>query len=402
MTTLLGERLRQARLARGLRQNQVPGFAQSTIARWERGQRQPSLAALQRLAAIYGEDLAEWLTLKKATQPVVSKTLRRLETLAAQERWPEVWLLGYRFLQTYQRDVSSAVYDAVETLMSRALRTNPQVNLLKLYPVTSLEDGLQVAALMRHLELPVTTRWQWFQILAKQYAESEPSYMKVLNNGMLAAEELGDVETAIVWGERAIRWAHTYGRADRVMELQAAVWRLRSYDCQARVSDRDAIEKVQQMRHNAYVHEDVGIGVAWRIWWQQDVTQWHRWRTMAAETWPEKNPMPPWIDLWDAAWAMRQRGQAEPMINWLREWVEQGEDQWASHWGWYLRDAMVALATFVCAVQHCADNIQSVRDWCLWYRHYAQRHGHIGWVQRVADAEREGMSYRLEVSSDFG
>jgi transcriptional regulator with XRE-family HTH domain len=52
----LGERLRQAREARGLTRGEVAeqlDISERTLARWERGDFEPSLSTLSRLAELY-------------------------------------------------------------------------------------------------------------------------------------------------------------------------------------------------------------------------------------------------------------------------------------------------------------------------------------------------------------
>jgi transcriptional regulator with XRE-family HTH domain len=59
--TTLGQRLRAARLAAGLRQNQVPGVGQAMISYLEADQKRPSIATLQAMAAAYDVTCGELL-----------------------------------------------------------------------------------------------------------------------------------------------------------------------------------------------------------------------------------------------------------------------------------------------------------------------------------------------------
>lgn len=57
----LGDRLRVARVVKGLSQSQVArgaGFPDATICRWETGANVPTLAHLQRLASVLGVSLS--------------------------------------------------------------------------------------------------------------------------------------------------------------------------------------------------------------------------------------------------------------------------------------------------------------------------------------------------------
>lgn len=60
-SNVLGERLRQLRERRGLRQEDVARYFQtgkSTVSQWESGKRRPDLETLQRLARFYNTTIA--------------------------------------------------------------------------------------------------------------------------------------------------------------------------------------------------------------------------------------------------------------------------------------------------------------------------------------------------------
>lgn len=88
-----GERLKQARLANHMSQDEVgrslgkPRTRQA-VARWEQGA-EPTLGELRQLAALYGESL-DWLLLGIRTAPLGGASLREIfrEREAAEADWP--------------------------------------------------------------------------------------------------------------------------------------------------------------------------------------------------------------------------------------------------------------------------------------------------------------------------
>lgn len=366
----LSDELKRLRYARGLRQSQVPGFPQSTIAAWESGRRQPSPQALKKLAAIYQADVVSLMALRNQQAVLISPTLRALQQAAQTGAWSTVWQSSYEFLQNQRQQVPTAVYAAIEALMQQAAQSHPVDTLQTLQPPQTLEDGLRFATYLRHLRVGAATLSAWFQTLATQFSADHPEYIKVLNNGLLYLDAVGSPH-AQEWATAAITWAETHQRHDRLPELWAAHWRLTSYlapwEPQAQTHP---FWQHPEWLHNTYAHEDAWYGAAWRVWTTPDAhAHWAEIRRRAWATWADTSPMPPWIALWDAAWAARAEN-FEPLRKWVQDWIASGEHQWPAQWEWYLRDAIVLALT----TGHPA-----AREWAPWWLHYLERHEQHGW-----------------------
>ncbi|WP_176213297.1 helix-turn-helix transcriptional regulator [Sulfobacillus thermosulfidooxidans] len=372
MSETLGMRLKKARLARGLRQNQVPGIAQSTLASWESGRRWPKWSDVLRLAEIYRVDPTTFTPFYTPDAGQFAG-VRHLEDAARTGDWATVWQDGYRFLQRHRQKVPLAVYSRVEQLLAQAMAEQPWLGLVRRQQ--TLDEELRVAAAMHNLGLGARTMHQWFVRLAQQYAPDHPSYIKVLNNAAIYAERMGDLTTALQWLAVGVNWSKAHHQWDRVPELEAIAFRLHSY-----TEDLGNLGLQGQMcgeladDGNTFVHEDLCIGYSWRIWRAKDTTAWKRLKTLAIKTWLDDSPMPPWMALWDAAWAWRQRRVAKPLSDWVAWWLADGETLWRAHWDWYLRDAMLLAAQS----QH-----PGFTEWRHWWSHYLQQHQEDGWLTWV-------------------
>ena len=367
----LGDELKRLRYARGLRQTQVPGFPQSTIAAWESGRRQPSPKALKKLAAIYQAEVSALMALREQQAEVVSPALRALQHAAQSGAWGTVWQTSYEFLQSQRQQVPTALYAAIEALMQQAAQSHPLETAQSLHPSQTLEGGLRLATYLRHLRVGSETLSAWFRTLAAQFSPDHPDYIKVLNNGLLYLDAWGTPE-AQEWATAGISWAQTHHRYDRLPELWAAQWRLASYlgEWDGQAQTHPIWQHPEWIASNTYAHEDAFYGVAWRVWCGPHTPEiWHQIRQQAYSAWADTSPMPPWIALWDAAWAAR-RGDFDPLHRWVRKWMATGEQDWPAQWDWYLRDAMlIALVT-----KH-----PTAVEWVPWWLHYLQRHEQHGW-----------------------
>ncbi|PSR23421.1 MAG: hypothetical protein C7B47_15910 [Sulfobacillus thermosulfidooxidans] len=361
--TTLGQALKQARLSRGLRQNQVPGIAQSTLANWESGRRWPKWSDILRLSEIYRVDPTSFTPFftPDAGQFV---GVRHLEEAARMGDWATVWQEGYRFLRRHRQKVPLAAYSRVEQLLAQAISAQPWLGLIR--QQQTLENELQVAAAMHNLGLGSQTLLHWFERLADQYDAQHPSYLKVLNNGALYAEKTGNLPCALEWVDRAISWAKAHQQWDRVPELEAMAFRLQSY--QQGIAGHDMYAAVPV---NTFVHEDVCIGFAWRCWNDNNVREWEELKKWAVRTWMDESPMPPWLTLWEAAWAWRHKQEPQPLQDWVGWWLQDGRNLWQAHWDWYLRDAMLLAGKS----EHPAFAV-----WQHWWAHYLHRHQEEGWL----------------------
>lgn len=88
-----GERLKQARLANHMSQDEVGGSlikrrTRQAVARWEQGA-EPSLTEVGQLAQLYGESL-DWILLGIRTRPIGAASLQDIfrQREAAQADWP--------------------------------------------------------------------------------------------------------------------------------------------------------------------------------------------------------------------------------------------------------------------------------------------------------------------------
>jgi len=71
---VLGDKLKQARTARGLRQEDVAGqlgVARTTLVAIEKGERRVSARELKQMADLYGRQMSDWLGTEPAPQPLV-------------------------------------------------------------------------------------------------------------------------------------------------------------------------------------------------------------------------------------------------------------------------------------------------------------------------------------------
>ena len=75
---VLGQKLKQARTARGLRQEDVAkklGIVRTTLVAIEQGSRRVTAHELAEMSALYGRPVSEWLAEEPAPVPLVSQAL---------------------------------------------------------------------------------------------------------------------------------------------------------------------------------------------------------------------------------------------------------------------------------------------------------------------------------------
>ncbi len=350
MSESFGAFLRQIRLERGLSQSQIPYCSHSQISALERGTRHPSAEMLVTLAkglAIPIETLYLYL---EGTHDS-SELLKTLQILKENKQWHSLYKTSREILRSQVYHLSPHVYHQVEALVKEASSHLEEAAAIaeQLGPYTTPKELFNRVMSLAIAGLPLHTTIKYFNYLRTIIHYDAPIYGKVLNNGMVALEESGQLPQAIAWARQGVRWSTDQLDGRRQIQMTAALFRYLTYfgECSEWYDLKNVCTQAVSFRNDSYVWEDFYYALAWHYWatGQKDKGQQilrDAFKNYSA-SWGE---VAPWRLLFMAGWEAEQ-GCFEPLTQWVEQWLGSGWNRWGNEKTlWYMQTAvLIALRT---------------------------------------------------------
>lgn len=333
--SVLGTFIRDMRKRRGLSQRQIRGVSHAQISAIERGQRGVSPEMLRVLAQalqVTVEHL-ELLASFDEDHDVVARSIwvQKLEMLKAQGEWAVVMETAQRVLRTQSTQLGPALYARLEKMVAEAAVHQAQDTFTPAWaPFRTPEEGFK-----RHLEwyvagMPPALSLQYVRYLRDTIDASHPIYGKILNNGMILCEQLGNIGEAISWGQKKSEWAIQHQDEPRYQETQALLLRyfIMTHDRRSKEQERRCQLLVGQ-HDNAYAWEDYYLAKMWQAWVENDAAQARLLDREAIRHYrTEWLDMPPWRQLYQTAWQWRQTQDPTMLAQWVENWLQWSWDRW--------------------------------------------------------------------------
>lgn len=368
----IGQVVREARLLRGLRQNQISDVPQSTIASIELGRRHPTPDTWRKIARTLNlPPLEECVD----TPRIPSSIGRQLARHRQAQDWLAVWEVGNRFLKRYQNRIPPALYQEVHQHLREATRhmSMPEFLLSVARKDPDPEIALQIGARLYASGADPRTLIKHYAYMRQTVNPAHQITGKILNNGMVFWGLTGDLPATLAWNEAAITWEQTHHEILLSPELWASRFRyLAHFGVSTALGEaQEAVKAAHVLHTNAYVWEDYFYGMAWHAFWSDQADLWAQIKREAKQTRDAKwQSMPPFLALWEAAWTARA-GDPHPMSRWVSRWTGEGWDAWSDRSIWYLNDAVLTMVV---------TNHPELPAWALWVTGYCRNHGLEGWL----------------------
>ena len=333
--SVLGTFVLEVRKQRGLSQRQIVGVSHTQISMIECGQRGVSpdmLRVLARALQVSVEQLEFFASLDDDHDGVAqSGWIRKLDTLKAQGQWETVLHTAQYILRTQMPQLGPVLYARLEKIVAEAIAYQSEAQQESLWiPFATPEEGFT-----RHLQwyaagMPPALSLQYVTYLRNTVAVSHPLYGKILNNGMILCEQLGNLADAMLWGQQKSAWAMTYRDRPRYEETQALLLRYFILTQDPRRHQQARICQAFMDHHdNAYAWEDYYLAKMWQAWVEgQDMQARILDREALRHYRPEWLDMPPWRRLYQLAWHWRHTEDPSGLQQWVENWLQWSWDRW--------------------------------------------------------------------------